>query len=117
MRSLQRPGDAVRRLYPQTDARCRSDKLPDLLASAVLEMPRAIRNQLMSLEDAYDTLDDLLCDFRNEMLRRHNRTLSPERWIAEFAAWLPTGIKFAEMHAETIKLLERSANAAELDHQ
>ena len=60
----------------------------------------------MSLEEAYDTLDDLLCDFRNEMLRRHNRTMSPERWIAEFTAWLPTGSEFAERHAETIKSLE-----------
>ena len=70
------------------------------------QMPGAVMNQLMSLEEAYDTLDDLLCDFRNEMLRRHNRTMSPERWIAEFTAWLPTGIEFAERHAETIKSLE-----------
>ena len=34
------------------------------------------------------------------------REMSPERWIAEFTAWLPTGSEFAERHAETIKSLE-----------
>ena len=63
-------------------------------------------NQLMSLEEAFSALDDLVCEFRNEMHRRGAREMSPERWIAEFTAWLPTGIEFAERHAETIKSLE-----------
>ena len=39
------PADAVRRLYPQTDTRCRSDGLPDLLAPAFMGMSGAMRTQ------------------------------------------------------------------------
>ncbi len=59
----------------------------------------------ISVDAVADELRWLVCEFRNEMLRRGIDNLTPEEWLARFEAWLPSGMAFAEGVEQTLRLL------------
>ena len=59
-----------------------------------------MNSESMSWDDAYSALDNLICHFFVEMQQRGAMNMTPEKWIEELTAWLPTGEEFAALQAD-----------------
>jgi hypothetical protein len=62
----------------------------------------------MTADEAFDTLCDVVCDFRNLMVRDGVRELSPAEWLEEFRASLPSPAEFEERHADYLRFIREN---------
>ena len=62
----------------------------------------------MTADEASDTLCDLVCNFRNLMVRDGIKELSPAEWLEEFRASLPSPAEFEERHADNLRFVRET---------